>query len=360
LTLIDEVSTVSRMGRRNAFGQPWDPPDRGEAVRQYLRRSEYKVQLAEYHLGEFERLESELSGWAFFDFEGRPFIPVQAHADATLIQLAAAFDAFACAAAHRSGLKHPDLADFDRSNEPLVKAGPPELSSALRAVKAAPEFAGLGLYRNLAAHRGVIGEKVRGTQGPDGRDEVRLLLPVWLPEEFPDYPEAHVGPILHRYLDWGGEALAYLRRTARAVWGVEDSDGEGPPEGDEGDEGNEGGEGVSTVLFEGGDVTITSSTNVEVATPEALAPQFGDWRAWFSWGSNNFRTGQTDPPAWFVRHPEGSLRRLDAVEIEVEGLRDWLQAAAGDEVAKAVLRYYRPRFEYGTAFGRLLIPSYHS
>ena len=186
------------MTKRSAFVIAWEPPDRDTAVTQYVNRCAYKVRLATYHLAEFERLEAELTGADFFDFEGAPFVPVQAHADGVLLQLAAAFDAFACAVAHRHRFDNADKADLTGWHDRLVRGAHPDLAAAITAVRKAPQFDELGDYRNLAAHRGVIGELMRGTQGPDGEDEVRLLLPDWLHEHFPDYPEAYVGPIRAR------------------------------------------------------------------------------------------------------------------------------------------------------------------
>jgi len=58
---------------------------------------------------EFERLEGELTTADFFDFDTERFLPAQAHADGALIQLAAGFDAFACAVAHHHHLPKPDV-----------------------------------------------------------------------------------------------------------------------------------------------------------------------------------------------------------------------------------------------------------
>ncbi|MEO8424231.1 MAG: hypothetical protein ABI595_10035 [Actinomycetota bacterium] len=190
---------------------------------------------------------------------------------------------------------------------------------------------------------------MRGTPGPAGEDEVRLLLPDWLPEHFPDYPEAYVGPILHRYIDWGADAIEYLRRTAADVW---DLDEEGDQRRDE--------EADPMVSLPDGDLEANLASVIEVATPEALAPRFVDWKAWFSWGSYDFATGATDPPAWFVRRGEEPAIRLDAAEIDVDDLWSWLLEAVGPEVTKAILRWSRPRYEHGTAFGRLLRPGRHA
>jgi hypothetical protein len=239
-------------------------------------------------------------------------------------------------------LDKPDKADFDRCNDKLADAAPDELAKLIRAVKASAEFRQLGEYRNLAAHRGMIGEQVRGAEGPDGQDEVKVLLPAWLPEEFPDYPEAYVAPILHRYVDWAVQVLPLLASTARRSWpNVEEERSESE---------------AKEVRFEGSSVEVSVSSADYVVTPETLAPRMGEWKVWFSHGSHDFNSGTTDPPAWFLRRSEDPNLRLDAAGISPDDLHGWITGAAGGDVAKSAMRHYRPRFLHGTEWGSLLIP----
>ena len=98
--------------RTDVFGIPYKPPERDDAIAHYQRRSMHKLHVAEWHRAEFERLEGELTTTDFFDFDTERFLPAQAHADGALIQLAAGFDAFACAVAHHYGLENPDRASL--------------------------------------------------------------------------------------------------------------------------------------------------------------------------------------------------------------------------------------------------------
>lgn len=207
--------------RTDVFGIPYKPPERDEAVAQYQRRSMHKLHIAEWHRAEFERLEGELTTTDFVDFDTERFLPAQAHADGAIIQLAAGFDAFACAVAHHYGLENPDRASLWEMKwvAGLVEAAEHDLRAILQSVVEDPNFAELKFYRNLAAHRGVIGEQQRGGEVEEvGVDGVRFMLPDWLPMEAPDHPSYSVRPILRKYLEWGRPALAGLNAVASAVW----------------------------------------------------------------------------------------------------------------------------------------------
>lgn len=323
------------------LGIPIRQPDRATAASQYLNRSSHKLRLAEYHAREFERLEDELTWDDFVDFEGEAFVAAQAHADGVLQQLAAAFDAFACAVAHRygSGRGDPDRSDFARDHVRLADAAGGELGAAMKEIGADKAFAEVQLYRNLAAHRGVLGEQQHGGQDELGREQVRLLLPAYLPDEFPDFPGAHVRPILRRYLEWARPQIAGLLAAVPAdeVPAVEPAEQTEPtPE---------------------PDLDLDPDTYAP-PTAEQLAPTFGEWKAWYSSGSFDFGTQEVDLPAWFLRRGGGGeILRLDAVGIDVDVLGRWLVDHATDEVAKAVMRHYRPRQMHGTAHGTILIPA---
>lgn len=269
--------------RTNIFGIPYQPPPRDEAVAQYQRRSMHKLHIAEWHRAEFERLEEELTTAGFFDFDTERFLPAQAHADGALLQLAAGFDAFACAVAHHCGLENPDRASLweTRWVTWLLEVTETELRAVIQSVVDEPNFTGLKFYRNLAAHRGVIGEQQRGGAGEEvGVDGVRFMLPAWLPMDAPDHPSYSVRPVLKRYLEWGRPALAGLNAVASTVWEPIEQAAEELV--------------FSEEMFE--DVAPADLVDRELTLPQAptrrdLAPRIGRWRAWFEWGGHNFADG---------------------------------------------------------------------
>src|SRR5207249_214619 len=75
------------------------------------------------------------------------------HSDAVFLQLAAAFDAFACAIAHNAGLPNPHKADFASWNALLATETGGELGTLIKSTAADPGFDRLISYRNVAAHR---------------------------------------------------------------------------------------------------------------------------------------------------------------------------------------------------------------
>jgi len=271
----------------------------------------------------------------FFDFDTERFLPAQAHADGALIQLAAGFDASACAVAHHHHLPKPDRASFWEADWVAQLAGvaDSEVRDLIQAVVDDPNYAGLKFYRNLAAHRGVMGEQQRGGQVEEvGVDGVRFMLPDWLPMEAPDHPNYSVRPILRRYLERGRPALAGLNAAASVVWE--------PTE-----------QAVTELVFTDEmfeDVQPAEVVGMELGglprapTRRDLAPQIGEWRAWFEWGSHNFADGSTVPPAWYVQRGEDEPASIEAVGLELDDLRRGLEQVAGAVTAKAVLWHYRP------------------
>jgi len=333
--------------RTDIFGIPYEPPKREEAVAQYQRRSMHKLHIAEWHGAAFDRLEGELTTADFFDFDTERFLPAQAHADGSLIQLAAGFDAFACAVTRQYGLANPDRASLWETKwiTQLVEAAEPDLRVILQSVVDDPKFAGLKFYRNLAAHRGVIGEQQRGGQVEEaGVDGVRFMLPDWLPMEAPDHPSYSVRPILRRCLEWGRPALAGLNAVAAAVWEPAEQAAEELVYTDE--------------MFE--DVAPAASVPLEpgllrLPTRQDLAPRIGQWRAWFEWGSHNFADESTVPPAWHLQRGEDDPISLLAVELDLDDLRNWLEREADPVTAKAVLWHYRPDI-IPLSMGKVLAP----
>lgn len=152
-----------------------------------------------------------------------PFVPAQAHADAVVVQLAAALDAFACAVAHYGQLANRDRASFDNWNASLVEAAGGEVGERIGVIRNGEDYRGLIVYRHLAAHRGILGALQRGrSREEDGRDEVRIMLPEWLPVDTPDNPLSTVRPILERYVTWGRPTIDELRESAIVEWNLED------------------------------------------------------------------------------------------------------------------------------------------
>jgi hypothetical protein len=79
-------------------------------------------------------------------------------ADACVVQLYAAFDAFACSVAHAFGMGNPDAASFTGHVPGGRTAESRALRDSMRAISADPAFRRLDFYRNLAAHRGLVAE----------------------------------------------------------------------------------------------------------------------------------------------------------------------------------------------------------
>jgi len=110
------------------------------------------VAIAEWHRREFERAED---GYTAKDFFRVQFLDAFGHSDGVFLQLAAAFDAFACAIAHKVGLSNPDKADFASSNALLVTKTGGDLGTLIESTAVDPGFTRLISYRNVAAHRSV-------------------------------------------------------------------------------------------------------------------------------------------------------------------------------------------------------------
>jgi hypothetical protein len=66
------------------------------------------------------------------------------------------------------------------------------------------------------------------------------------------------------------------------------------------------------------------------------------WRASFEWGSYNFADGSAVLPTWYLQRGQGEPASLEAVGIELDDLRRWLERVADSVTAKAVLWHYRP------------------
>jgi hypothetical protein len=197
-----------------------EPPSGGpSAVARYLNRSVLKLVIAEWHRHEFGSLDDALTREHFSRFP-RLSIDALGHGDGVFLQLSGAFDAYACAVAHRHGLDEPDLASFRAR---LADACEQPLAERIQAVAAAPEQGELTAYRNLAAHRGVVGERISmGEREDDSGRRIRLVLPERLPAGVPDKPRSPVRPVLERYAVWARPALRGLHNVAIAEWNLGD------------------------------------------------------------------------------------------------------------------------------------------
>ena len=211
--------------RKNVFGiVPQQLGGSGAALR-YLNRAFRKYRIAEWHLRRFEQLEDELRVEDLFKFErGEPAMRPQAHADGTVLQLAAVFDAFACAVAHKLEVTKPDpdKADFARDYATLATKIGGNLGAIIEDTGSHRGFYELQAYRNLAAHRGVLGENQGGTSGlvASEANRVRLLLPEWVPADVPTSARPLYGPfsdasLTGRDLGFNGSGR---RRTRRGIW----------------------------------------------------------------------------------------------------------------------------------------------
>ncbi len=184
----------------------------------YTNVSALKVAIAEWHRREFERAED---GYTAKDFFRVQFLDAFGHSDGVFLQLAAAFDAFACAIAHKVGLSNPDKADFASSNALLVTKTGGDLGTLIESTAVDPGFTRLISYRNVAAHRSVTTPNIvlRANEVTD-RDEVRFTIGDPPPTGVPDPGNTLVRDILARDLGWARGALYALYPAALEAWGL--------------------------------------------------------------------------------------------------------------------------------------------
>lgn len=109
-----------------------------------------------WHLVQFRHVLDIVPGTAvFFRFDGEhPLSPVWGHADGVVLQLHAAFDAWACALAHRCGWQSSDQASF-RGLIGNALRGTTEMKAVrlvLEPILTANEWVRLVELRDRAAH----------------------------------------------------------------------------------------------------------------------------------------------------------------------------------------------------------------
>jgi hypothetical protein len=49
------------------------------------------------------------------------------------------------------------------------------------------------------------------------------------------------------------------------------------------------------------------------------------------------------PPAWYARHDDDDPEVLNAVDLEIDRLRGWLEGLTTQLATKAILWHYRPQ-----------------
>lgn len=200
-----------------------DPPSGGpSAAIRYLNGSMFKLAIADWHRHEFDRLDAGLTPEHFSRFP-RLSLDALGHGDGVFLQLSGAFDGFACAVAHRHGLNNPENASFGGWNDSLARACDGALGERIRAVAADAEFKSLIAYRNLAAHRGVVGESITTGQRNDNPGHtIWFALSDSLPPGILDKPRSPLVPILERDTNWARLALRGLHDIAVDAWKLAD------------------------------------------------------------------------------------------------------------------------------------------
>jgi len=176
---------------------------------QYATLSGRKLEVARRHLIELER---DLPSGQVTDPAGPEDsrAELESHADGCVLQAYAAFDTFACAIAVRFELANPDRASFTglvgRLSEPSSSFVAIEVTAvcvAVRAVLSLKEWQDLSFYRNLAAHRGVVGQRTRFSLDEGFSFRIGDL-------DGPDPDGSEALPILKRLVEWAERTLPPL------------------------------------------------------------------------------------------------------------------------------------------------------
>jgi hypothetical protein len=130
----------------------------GQSPYQYSNLSRGKYDVALYQLAQFEELLPRLPSVFRWRREGphHPAAPVWAPSDGAILEVYGAFDAVACAIAHRFNLPNSKRASFGRPLARRLPSGTAEIRKSILAVVGAPEWDQLDDLRNEAAHRGVV------------------------------------------------------------------------------------------------------------------------------------------------------------------------------------------------------------
>ena len=177
---------------------------------QYVTLAGRKLEVARRHLIELERdlptgqvTDPASSEDSRAELEG--------HADGAALQAYAAFDTFACAVAVRFELANPDKASFAGlagrlSETPGSVRGERDLAKVYGAIKRVlemKEWQDLSYYRNLAAHRGVVGQRTHFSLHEGFSFRIGDL-------DGPDADRSEALPILERLVAWAERTLPDL------------------------------------------------------------------------------------------------------------------------------------------------------
>jgi len=130
----------------------------GQSPYQYSNLSRGKYDVALYQLAKFEGLLPDLPSVFNWRREGEhhPAAPVWAHSDGAILQVYGAFDAVACAIAHRFDLPDSKRASFGRLLAAQLPAAEAPVRESILAVVGSTEWNELDNLRDEAAHRGVV------------------------------------------------------------------------------------------------------------------------------------------------------------------------------------------------------------
>ena len=189
-----------------------------ETLIRYINRSALKLAIAHWHKDQFEAAEAEYTGEHFMREQ---FLDAFGHSDGTLVQLAGAFDAFACAVAHHLQLDRADRASFEHWNRQLADVGG-RLGEHIQATATSEGFGDLMRYRHLVAHRTVLSERISlRAHEQTGVDEVSFSIADQLPEGASDEPRTPVRKILARNCAWTRVSLGALHEAAIQEMGLE-------------------------------------------------------------------------------------------------------------------------------------------
>jgi len=163
---------------------------------QYCTLATHKLEVARFHLAEFEKLVAKGTSALLGDDPDVRYAPFHGHADGAIFEGFASFDTYSCAVGHKFGVPHSDRASFksigSRSEVPA------EIAQRVADTVATDEWKRLEWLRNLAGHRGVVSESMRWGQHLKGGFQVHL----------PDGDEAL--PVMRSLLRWTEDQIPGL------------------------------------------------------------------------------------------------------------------------------------------------------
>jgi hypothetical protein len=126
---------------------------------QYCTLASHKLDVARFHVAEFEKLTRQEVSALVDDDPGIRYAPFHAHADGAIVEAFAAFDTYSCAVAHKFGVPRSDRASLKGIVERQEVSA--EVHERVTDALAAEEWKRLEELRNLAGHRGLVSESMR-------------------------------------------------------------------------------------------------------------------------------------------------------------------------------------------------------